>query len=130
METSRIAAFRVFADLPQDELQELAGAVREVGYDAGFPVIAEGDYGTAVYFIEYGEVDVTADGQEGGRTLGRGEAFGEIGLLLTGERTATVTARTPVRLLVLSGQDFERIRPRVPELEQALRRVGLGRAPR
>jgi hypothetical protein len=39
-------------------------------------------------------------------------------------------ARTPMRLLSLSGQDFERIRARVPGLEQALRRVGLERAGR
>jgi CRP-like cAMP-binding protein len=58
-------------------------------------------------------------------TLGAGDTFGEIGLLLTGQRTATVVARTPLQLLSLSGRDFERIRPRVPELERALRRLGL-----
>ena len=130
MDTRRLAAFPVFADLPASELDELAAAMREVEYDAGFPVVRAEDYGTAVYFIEYGEVDVTADGEEGGRTLARGDMFGEIGLLLTGQRTATVTARTPVKLLVLSGLDFERIRPRVPELERSLRRVGAERASR
>ena len=129
METSRIAEFPVFADLPAEELDAVAGVMREVAYDAGYPIVRADDYGTAVYFIEYGEVDVTTDG-EGGRTLGRGEAFGEIGMLLTGERTATVTARVPVRLLVLSGPDFEQIRSRVPELEQSLRRVGIERASR
>jgi CRP-like cAMP-binding protein len=49
---------------------------------------------------------------------------------LTGQRTATVVARTPMRLLSLSGQDFERIRARVPELERALRQLGLERAAR
>jgi hypothetical protein len=39
-----------------------------------------------------------------------------------------VVARTPLRLISLSGQDFERIRADVPELERALRRVGLAHA--
>ncbi len=62
--------------------------------------------------------------------LGPGDTFGEISLLLTGQRTATVVARTPMRLLSLSGQDFDRIRVRVPELERSLRRLGLERAAR
>ena len=95
METSRLAAFPLFADLPASELNELAAAVRAVEYDAGFPVVRAEDYGTAVYFIEYGEVDVTAEAEEGGRTLARGDMFGEIGLLLTGQRTASVTTRPP-----------------------------------
>jgi CRP-like cAMP-binding protein len=49
---------------------------------------------------------------------------------LTGERTATVVARTPLRLLSLSDQDFQRIRPRVPELERSLRSLGVERAGR
>jgi hypothetical protein len=41
-----------------------------------------------------------------------------------------VVARTPMRLLSLSGQDFDRIRVRVPELEDSLRRLGIERASR
>jgi CRP-like cAMP-binding protein len=73
---------------------------------------------------------VRTGSDEPSSTLGPGDAFGEIGLLLTGQRTATVAARTPMRLLSLSGQDFERIRERVPELERSLRRLGLERAGR
>ncbi|HEX2426619.1 MAG TPA: cyclic nucleotide-binding domain-containing protein [Gaiellaceae bacterium] len=130
MDTSRIAAFLVLADLPPAELDELAAAMREVEVGAGAQVITLDDYGTAVYFIEEGEAEVLTDGDEATQALGAGDWFGEIALLLTGQRTATVVARTPMRLLSLSGQDFERIRERVPELERSLRRLGLERADR
>jgi CRP-like cAMP-binding protein len=130
VDTGRIAAFPDFADLPADELAELAATMSEVEFEAGTQVISLDDWGTAVYFIESGEADVVTDGGEATEILGPGDTFGEISLLLTGQRTATVVARTPMRLLALSGQDFERIRARVPEVERSLRRLGLERARR
>jgi CRP-like cAMP-binding protein len=63
--------------------------------------------------------------------LGPGDAFGEIALLLTaGQRSATVVARTPMKLLALSGPDFERIQGRIPEFERSLRTLGLERSSR
>jgi CRP-like cAMP-binding protein len=128
VDTSRIAAFPDFATLPAEELDELAAAMSEAEIEAGATVIALDDYGTAIYFIEQGEADVVHDDGEASRAVGPGDVVGEIGLLLTGQRTATVVARTPMRLLSLSGQDFERIRARVPEVERSLRRLGLERA--
>jgi CRP/FNR family transcriptional regulator, cyclic AMP receptor protein len=130
VDTSRIASFPVFADLPEAELDELAAAMSEVEVDAGAKVVTVDDYGTAIYFIAQGEAEVLADGGEVTQTLGPGDTFGEIGLLLTGERSATVVARTPMQLLSLSGQDFERIRADVPGLERSLRRLGVERADR
>lgn len=130
VDTGRVGAFSVLADLPAAEREELAAAMSEVEVAAGAKVITLDDYGTAIYFIEQGEADVLSDGGEPAQTVGPGDTFGEIALLLTGERTATVVARTPMRLLSLSGQDFDRIRPRVPEVERSLRRLGLERAER
>jgi CRP-like cAMP-binding protein len=130
VDKSRIAAFSVFAGLPAPELNELEGVMSEVEVEAGAKVITLDAYGTTIYFIEQGEADVLTDLGEASQALGPGDTFGEIALLLTGQRTASVVARTPMRLLSLSGQDFERIRTRVPELERSLRRLGLERAAR
>jgi CRP-like cAMP-binding protein len=102
----------------------------EVEVEAGAKAVTVDDYGGAIYFIEHGEADVLTGGGEPIQTLGPGDTFGEIALLLTGQRTATVVARTPLRLLSLSDQDFQRIRARVPELERSLRRLGVERAGR
>jgi CRP-like cAMP-binding protein len=129
VDRSRLAAFPVFADLPLAELDELAVAMSEFEVEAGAEVVTLDDYGTAIYFIEQGMADVLPDGGEA-ESLGPGETFGEIALMLTGQRTATVVARTPMRLLSLSGQDFDRIRTRTPELARSLRDLGLERARR
>jgi F-box and leucine-rich repeat protein 7 len=130
MDSSRLAALPFFADLPAAELDEVAAILTEVEVDAGSSVTTLDDYGTAIYFIEQGAADVLSDGGEATQALGPGDTFGEIALLLTGERTATVVSRTPMRLLSLSDQDFRQIRPRVPELERSLRRLGVERAGR
>jgi CRP-like cAMP-binding protein len=130
VDTSRIASFPAFADLPATELDELAAALRELEVEAGATVTTLDGYGSSIYFIEQGEAAVLTDRGESAPRLGPGDTFGEIAPLLTGQRTATVAARTPMRLLLLSDQDFQRIRARVPEFERLLRRLGLERASR
>jgi CRP-like cAMP-binding protein len=130
MDSSRLAAFPLLADLPAVELDEVAAAMSEVEVDAGSTVTTLDDYGAAIYFVEEGAANVVSDSGEATQALGPGDTFGEIAVLLTGERTATVVARTPMRLLSLSDQDFQRIRSRVPELERSLRRLGVERAGR
>lgn len=130
MDTSRIASFPLFADLPETELDELATALNELEVEAGATVTTLEGYGSSIYFIEEGEAAVLTDSGESTPALGPGDTFGEIALLLTGQRTATVASRTPMRLLLLSDQDFQRIRARVPELERLLLRLGLERARR
>ena len=130
IEVSRIASAPLFVDLPAAELDALAAAMGEAEVDAGTEVVTVDESGSTVYLIEEGEAEVLGAGGPTPVTLGPGDTFGEIALLLTGERTATVVARTPMRLLALSGPDFERIRGDVPELERSLRRLGLERASR
>src|SRR5215468_759957 len=99
----RLGAFQAFHDLPANEVETLANAMAATEIEAGTQVVALDDLGTAVYFIEQGEAEVVSGGDTTVEVLGPGDTFGEIGLLLTGERTATVVARTALRLLSLSG---------------------------
>jgi CRP-like cAMP-binding protein len=130
VEAGRFTAFSILQDLPAAELEELSGVMTERDVEPETEVVTLDDYGTAIYFIEEGDAEVRSGDGGPSRTLAPGDMFGEIGLLLTGERTATVVARTPMRLLSLAGQDFDRIRDRVPELERRLRALGVERAAR
>ena len=51
MDVSRIAALPAFADLPAEELDELAAAMSEVEVEGGARVVTVDDYGTAIYFV-------------------------------------------------------------------------------
>jgi CRP-like cAMP-binding protein len=130
VDSSRIAAAPAFAKIPTSELEALADVMSEREVAAGAHITDLDDYTTSVFLVEQGEADVLSDGGEVIRALGPGDTFGEISLVLTGQRTATVVARTPMRLLSLADQAFQGIRDRVPEFEDALRRLGLERAAR
>jgi CRP-like cAMP-binding protein len=74
-------------------------------FAAGDVVFSEGDKGDAMYVVRSGELTI----EKGGKvmeTVGPGGVFGEMALIDGGERVATVTATSPLELLVLSRHDF------------------------
>lgn len=95
----------LFAPLPGAALEGLAARLIPVDLPAGEVVIREGDEGDRFYAIAEGQVDVATGGAHVS-TLGPGEALGEIALLRDVPRTATCTARTPVKLFALTRDDF------------------------
>lgn len=98
----QVAMLRV---LPVPAIDSLALQVRHVTLEAGQVVFSQGDVGDHFYVIADGEADVIGDGRLV-RTMGRGDAFGEIALLRKTTRTTTVRARTSLRLYTLDGRHF------------------------
>ena len=105
-ETAVLGSVNFLAQLPRYELEQLARGATWVDVPAGFEVIRQGDPGDRYYAIEQGEFIVSIDGVALAEPLVRGEGFGEIALLWSVPRTASVTARTPGRLLALEAEDF------------------------
>jgi CRP-like cAMP-binding protein len=122
---SDLASAPLFASLSDSELADVAGwfEVKEVG--AGVQLAGEGTTGLSFFVIGEGEVAVTRRGAQL-VVLGRGDFFGEIALLGSLRRTATVTTTQPSRIFVLFGNDFARLRDGYPgvaaELEATMRR--------
>lgn len=100
----------IFVSAPRPTLEKLAGDSTEISVPAGTALVQEGEPADAFYVLLDGQADVTAKGESAEprhlRTLGAGDYFGEIGLLESIPRTATVTAITQCRLYKLDGAAF------------------------
>jgi hypothetical protein len=93
------------AVLPPYELERLARHALWQDVPAGTVVVRQGDLGQEFSVVAAGELTVSVDGAPR-PVLTAGDGFGEIALLHAVPRTATVTARTDVRLLSLRAEDF------------------------
>jgi CRP-like cAMP-binding protein len=104
-EPADLANVPLFASLSMDELQAVATLLEPRDAEAGAVLVGEGAPGYSLFVLQTGEASVTSGGRQI-RELGPGDFFGEIALLSEHERTATVTATTPVEMLVMHGSDF------------------------
>lgn len=83
-------------------------------------IIQEGDLAEEMYLICHGEVEVLDGNGQVIRTLADGDFFGEIGLLISSPRTATVRAKTSSDLFVLEKADFSRILHNHPQFVETM----------
>jgi CRP-like cAMP-binding protein len=95
----------LFADLEAAELDLVAIATHEVTFAPGEVVTVEGQPADGFFVVSSGEAEVTVHGERVG-TIKAGDYFGEIALLMGGERTATITASTELRCYGISPADF------------------------
>ncbi len=112
----------LFEGLSRSELEELAKVTEDLDDEAGKVLCREGETAREFFVIIEGEVGVAKAGEEI-RTLGNGDFFGEIGLLEDVPRTATVTAKTPVRYFVLTRQSFRSLLDHQSEIERKVMRA-------
>jgi CRP/FNR family transcriptional regulator, cyclic AMP receptor protein len=105
----------LFDRLDRRHLERLGMLTDEVDVPAGRVLIRQGELGDDLMVIVSGTVTVERDGAKI-NTLKHGEFFGEIALIDRGPRTATVTADTPCRLLVISHRDFHALLDEFPEV--------------
>ena len=95
----------LFEGLSKADLGKLAKVTEDLDVPAGKVLCKEGQIGHEFFVIVDGEAEVTKEGKTLGM-LGPGDFFGEIALIEHTRRTATVTAKTPLRFFVLTSQAF------------------------
>jgi CRP-like cAMP-binding protein len=101
-----LAGFAMFADLSSAQLQQVAHTFDEAVYPEGERILRQGLTGSGFFVILDGEAAIVVDGQQRA-TLGRGEFFGEVSILLGEPPVADVVALRPMRCLILSGPAVE-----------------------
>ena len=105
----------LFAGCSKTELQQIASLADELDLGEGATLIREGERGREFLVIVDGTVRVTKHGKKV-RDLRAGDFIGEIALVSDVPRTATVTATSPVRLLVVTDRAFRGLIEEMPSI--------------
>ena len=109
-----VAKVPFFKNVGAAVIADVARLLRARDYPARAVIVRRGERGDCMYFIAAGEVEVRL--RPGTVRLGPGEFFGEIALLTSAPRNATIVAAEPCTLLTLDIVDFRQLLGRQPEL--------------
>ncbi len=118
----RIRTFPLFQSAPDAFLAAIGKHLRPQSHAPHDYILTEGDDAKAMYWLVRGAVAVTSrDGESTYAELKPGAFFGEIGILMSIPRTATIVARSKCLLVVLKKEDLAKELPFFPEVERAIR---------
>jgi CRP/FNR family cyclic AMP-dependent transcriptional regulator len=107
----------LFSNCSKRELAQIARLADEIDLREGKEMIREGSRGREFFVLLEGDADVTKNGRSINK-LSTGDFFGEIALVSDSPRTATVTATSPVRALVITDRSFRRLLDDSPEIQR------------
>ncbi len=104
----------LFNSMGNEEKSECVDAFQGQQFDTGHEVITQGAKGDDFYIVAEGKLEVLVKPKGGKRAtskgfLGPGHSFGELALLYNTPRAATIVARAPVSLWVLTRELFTTI---------------------
>ena len=122
MDATRLKSIPLFEEVGDEELAQIAPFAQEVSVEEGKVLVREGYFSYEFMAIDEGEAEVTRAGEHVA-DLGPGDFFGEMGLLERTLRNATVTAKTPMRLVTLTGWDLRRVERTAPQAIERVRAV-------
>jgi CRP/FNR family transcriptional regulator, cyclic AMP receptor protein len=109
----RLSEVSLFSGCTKRELNLIARSVDEIDAPAGKVLIRQGDAGRECFVIVEGRATAAIRGK-GTYPMGPGACFGEMSLLDSELRAATVTADSDMKLLVLSSREFSKLVTSVP----------------
>ena len=101
-----LARVPLFSGVKPKDLKKLAKRMGERSFSEGDTITTEGESGVGFFVIEEGNAAVSRGGDVI-RTLGPGEYFGEVALIDSGPRSATVVASTDLRCRGMSAWEFK-----------------------
>lgn len=110
----------LFSGLNQRQLKKLSRGFKERTVSPGVTVVREGQMdGVGFFVIVDGTASVSVQGKAVA-SLGPGDYFGELAMISEQVRTATVTADTPLRYLVMAFWDFRKFAKDNPDVSWKL----------
>ena len=122
MDPAELKSVPLFASLSPHERRRLAEWADELDVPEGKYIVDEGRFAYEFFVIEDGRAQVVKGGQPIAE-LGPGDFFGEIGLLETERRSASVVARSPMRLIVMFEREFRQMAQEMPHVTEQIRQA-------
>jgi CRP-like cAMP-binding protein len=119
MNQERLKHVPFFQGLNRRELAMVAQQADEIDVPEGKVLTRQGEIGHEFFVIEAGTADVEQDGRRIAQ-MGPGDFFGELALLAEDRRTATVTATSPMALIVLTRADFRGLDRSLPTVHASV----------
>jgi CRP-like cAMP-binding protein len=116
---ARLKDIPFFSSISKKELGIVAQQTDEVDVPAGKVLAREGDLGDEFFVIDSGTAEVTRGGERVAE-LGPGEFFGEMALLDADRRNATVTATSPMSLIVMTRASFRTLNRSQPAVHETV----------
>jgi len=115
-----VAPIAILAGCSDQELDAVARVASEHEFGGGETLMSEGDFGHSLFLVESGSADVLVHGEKV-REVGPGDVIGEVAVLASGRRTASVIATSPIRAIALFKRDVWRLEDEAPEAARHLR---------
>ena len=119
MDESRLASVELFSSLSKKERRQIAQHADEVDVAEGSQLLREGEFAYEFFVIEEGSAEVVRDGDHVA-DLGPGDFMGEMGIVGQTQRNASVVARSPLKVIVLTEQDFRGISRSYPDVAKRI----------
>ena len=110
-----LARVPIFANCTADEIKAISGVAQEGYFQPGQIIVTQGTPGQAFYMILSGRVEILRDDVSLG-AFGPGDFFGEMSLLDSAPRSATIRALDHTSCLMLSSWDFKSLLERHPSI--------------
>jgi CRP/FNR family transcriptional regulator, cyclic AMP receptor protein len=120
VDVSQLKRVPLFQEVPDDKLKQVSTFAVLEEHPEGTVVVKEGGYSNHFYVIEDGTAKVERGGEHLA-DLGPGDVFGEQGLLEKQERSATVTASSPLKVIKIEHWELDRMKKSMPEVVDQLR---------
>ncbi len=103
-----LAEVDFFKGCTSRQLEDIAKMVEDRHLEPGGVLCRQGDHESEVFVLVEGEASVEKNGVQIA-TVGTGEVVGELSMMHGGERTATLTALTPLHVLVLDPREVDSV---------------------
>ena len=113
----RLSEVQLFSTCSKRELARIAALTVEIDVPAGRVLMRQGEPAHEAFVIEQGTARATIRGKKASR-MGPGECFGEMALIHSAPRSATVTAETDMSVLVLNSREFAALMEDLPSVSR------------